>query len=85
MIKKGDNMKEEEIEDRVKELYSFFIKAISESIKEAGSQKNFSEKVGIHQSRISDYANANYDFKNITVGTLIRLFPEIQIPTCCNY
>ena len=45
----------------------------------AGSQKNFSEKTGIHQSRISDYANANYDFRNITVGTLIRLFPELNI------
>lgn len=72
-------MNDKDIEIRVEKLSAIFVKAIAESITEAGSQKNFSEKTGIHQSRISDYANANYDFRNITVGTLIRLFPELNI------
>ena len=77
-------MNDEDFEKRVTELYACFVEAISGSIKESGSQKNFAEKTGIHQSRISDYANANYDFKNITIGTLIRLFPEIQITYTTN-
>lgn len=72
-------MNDEDIKIRVEELSAVFVKAIAVSIKNAGSQKKFSELTGIHQSRISDYANENYDFGNITIGTLIRLFPELNI------
>ena len=72
-------MNDDDVLKRANELSAVFVEAITLSVKKAGSQKNFSEQTGIHQSRISDYINANYDFKNITLGTLIRLFPEIEI------
>lgn len=72
-------MNDDDMENRVRKLSAAFVRAVTLSIKEAGSQKNFSEKTGIHQSRISDYVNENYDFRNITIGTLIRLFPELNI------
>ena len=72
-------MNDDDISKKAQELSAVFVEAITASVKKAGSQKNFSEKTGIHQSRISDYINANYDFKNITLGTLIRLFPELEI------
>lgn len=56
-----------------------FILAMNEACKQYGSQKAFSKATGIHQSRISDYINGNYDFDNLTVGTLRKLFPKMKI------
>ena len=56
-----------------------FRRAMLEAIRRAGSQKKLSEETGIHQSRISDYVNGQYDFSGVTVGTLIKLFPELEI------
>lgn len=56
-----------------------FRKAMLEAIRRAGSQKKLSEETGIHQSRISDYVNGQYDFSGIAIGTLIKLFPELDI------
>ena len=56
-----------------------FLQAMSEAIKEYGSQKAMAEATGIHQSRISDYVNGNYEFENLTVGTLVKLFPGMRI------
>lgn len=56
-----------------------FISAMNIVCKQYGSQKAFSEATGIHQSRISDYINGNYEFDNLTMGTLRRLFPNMKI------
>lgn len=56
-----------------------FLEAMKEALKAYGSQKSFSQASGIHQSRISDYSNGNYDFENLTVGTLHKLFPNMRI------
>lgn len=70
---------DEQIKEKTELLAAVFVRAMKEAIRRAGSQKNMAEATGIHQSRISDYANGNYDFSNLTVGSLIRLFPELDI------
>ncbi len=72
-------MDENELKDRAKKLSGEFVAAMIAAVSAAGSQKALSEQTGIHQSRISDYSNGNYDFSNLTVGTLIRLFPDLEI------
>lgn len=72
-------MDEDHVKERTKKLSAAFIAAMASAISTAGSQKALSERVGIHQSRISDYVNGNYDLNNITVGTLIKIFPELEI------
>lgn len=64
---------------RQSELTEAFSRAVARAIKKSGSQKELAAQTGIHQSRISDYVNSRYDFSNLTVGTLIRLFPKLDI------
>ena len=61
------------------ELAKAFSRAVAQAIKESGSQKGLAAQTGIHQSRISDYVNSRYEFTNLTVGTLIKLFPKLEI------
>ena len=56
-----------------------FLEAMKKGLKKYGSQKAFSQATGIHQSRISDYANGHYDFENLSIGTLHKLFPNMRI------
>lgn len=72
-------MTEEKIKLQTEKLSLSFVNAIKKSIAEAGSQQKLSAKTNIHQSRISAYANGEYDFAKLTIGTLIRLFPDIEI------
>lgn len=72
-------MDDEQVKANAEKLAADFASAMAAAIKKAGSQKSLAEQTGIHQSRISDYVNANYDFCNLTVGTLIRLFPDLDI------
>ena len=66
-------MDEDHVKERAKKLSAAFIAAMASAISTAGSQKALSERVGIHQSRISDSVDGNYDLNNITVGTLITI------------
>ena len=72
-------MDEETVKDRASKLAAVFVAAMASAVSAAGSQKALSKLTGIHQSRISDYTNGNYDFNNLTVGTLIKLFPDLEI------
>ena len=72
-------MTDKELSERSKRLGEAFASAVARAAAEAGSQKKLSEATGIHQSRISDYANGRYDFSKLTVGTLLRLFPDLEI------
>ena len=72
-------MNDTSLRNRSSKLSEAFVAAMAAAVSAAGSQKALSELTGIHQSRISDYANGQYDFNNLTVGTLIKLFPELEI------
>lgn len=56
-----------------------FLTALREAIRTAGSQTELARKAGMQQGRISDYLTGRYDVDNITLGTLRRLFPDMQI------
>ena len=72
-------MEKTEIEDKIKLFESQFISSIQRLIDECGSQKNLSKATGIHQSCLSGYVNGSYNFSKLTIGSLIRLFPQLQI------
>ncbi len=61
------------------EVQKLFLTALREAIRRAGSQTALAREAGMQQSRISDYLSERYDFNNITMGTLHRIFPELQI------
>jgi len=56
-----------------------FLNALQDAVAEVGSQTLLAKKAGMHQSRISGYLSGRYQFDNITVGTLCKLFPKIMI------
>ncbi|MCI5778424.1 MAG: helix-turn-helix domain-containing protein [Lentisphaeria bacterium] len=55
-----------------------FVAALREAVHRAGSQTALARSAGMQQSRISDYLSGRYEFGNITIGTLEKLFPELQ-------
>lgn len=61
------------------ELKQNFLASLREAIQRAGSQTELARVSGMQQSRISDYLSERYDFDNITIGTLRKIFPELQI------
>ena len=61
------------------DLKEQFIAALRREIAHAGSQTALAKKIGVQQSRISDYLNGRYEFENMTIGTLRKFFPEIKI------
>lgn len=61
------------------DLKKTFLSSLKEAVRKAGSQTELAKSAGMQQSRISDYLSERYDFDNITVGTLRKIFPELQI------
>lgn len=61
------------------EMKEKFLEALREAIRRAGSQTELAKAAGMQQGRISDYLSCRYDFGNITIGTLLKIFPELQI------
>ena len=55
------------------------LKALREAVSNAGTQSALAEKAGTSQGRISDYLSGKCDIGNMTVDTLISLFPEMTI------
>lgn len=45
----------------------------------AGTQAALAQKAGISQGRVADYLNKRYSVGNMTVSTLIKLFPDMSI------
>lgn len=60
-------------------LKEVFLEALREAIRRAGSQKELAKTAGMQQSRISDYLTCRYDFDNVTIGTLRKIFPDLKI------
>jgi len=56
-----------------------FSAALRKKISAAGSQSALAEKLGMTQSRISDYLRGRFQVHDITIGTLHKLFPEMEI------
>lgn len=61
------------------DLKDQFIAALKDAVLSAGSQVELAKQASMHQSRISDYLNGRYEFENMTIGTLLKLFPELKI------
>lgn len=53
--------------------------AIREACRKAGSQVALAKMAGMTQGRISDYIGGRCDVGNITLGSLKRIFPGMQI------
>jgi len=54
-------------------------KALHRAKEEVGTQKNLEAKTGISQSSIAAFLNGARKIENMTVGTLTKLFPEMEI------
>lgn len=66
-------------EAEMDDLKEQFLAALRQEIARAGSQTELAKKIGVQQSRISDYLTGRYDFSNMTIGTLQKFFPELQL------
>lgn len=53
--------------------------ALKEACNRAGSQLKLAKQTGLSQGQISDYLCGRRDVSNMTVGTLEKIFPLIQI------
>ena len=53
--------------------------ALKEAYRRAGTQTALAKQAGISQGRIADYLNGRYAIGNMTVATLLKLFPAIAI------
>jgi len=53
--------------------------ALKNAYKKAGTQSALAKIAGISQGRIADYLNNRYFVGNMTVSTLLKLFPEIEL------
>ena len=53
--------------------------ALNTAIQKAGTQSALAKTAGTSQGRISDYLSGKCDIGNMTVDTLLKLFPEMTI------
>ena len=53
--------------------------AIKKAYIRAGTQAALAKKAGMSQSTIADYLNGRYSIGNMTVSTLFKLFPQMDI------
>lgn len=55
------------------------LNALKEAYRRAGTQEALARTAGISQGRIADYLNGRYAVGNMTVSTLLKLFPDMII------
>ena len=55
------------------------LEALREAYRRAGTQSALAQKAGVSQGRIADYLNKRYSIGNMTVSTLLKLFPDMVI------
>lgn len=53
--------------------------ALKEAVKRAGTQLRLAEQSGVSQGNINGFLNGKNKVENMTIGTLLRLFPDIEI------
>ena len=56
-----------------------FFEALREAYKRAGTQQRLADQLGLSQSTIAGYFSGRYAVGNMTVSTLIKLFPQMSI------
>lgn len=56
-----------------------FIDALKEAVARAGTQNKLAKQTGCSQGNISDYITGRCSIGNMTISTMLRFFPEIQI------
>lgn len=54
-------------------------KALFEAVKRAGTQLGLAERSGISHGTLNGYLNGKNKVENMTIGTMLRLFPDIDI------
>ncbi len=55
------------------------IDALKEACRREGTQSLLAERSGVTQGRISDYLNSRREISNMSVKTLFRLFPKLNM------
>lgn len=53
--------------------------ALKEAYRRAGTQTALADMAGVSQGRIADYLNRRCSVGNMTIKTLIQLFPDMSI------
>jgi transcriptional regulator with XRE-family HTH domain len=53
--------------------------ALKEALKKAGTQLALAEKAGMSQGNLNGLLNGKNKIENMTVGTLLKLFPDLQM------
>ena len=53
--------------------------ALQEAYRQAGTQVALAQRAGVSQGRIADYLHGRCSIGNMTVATLLKLFPEMSI------
>lgn len=56
-----------------------FLNALQEAYRRAGTQQRLASQIGISQSTIAGYFSGRYSVGNMTVSTLVKLFPNMVI------
>ena len=56
-----------------------FLDALKEAVARAGTQNKLAKQIGCSQGNISDYISGRCAIGNMTIYTMLRFFPEIQI------
>lgn len=55
------------------------LNALREAYQIAGTQSALAQLAGVSQGRIADYLNGRCSIGNMTVATLVKLFPDMRI------
>lgn len=55
------------------------LRALVEAYRRAGTQSALAASAGVSQGRIADYLNGRCAVGNMSVSTLLRLFPDITV------
>ena len=55
------------------------LNALREAYQRAGTQTALAQLAGVSQGRIADYLNGRCSIGNMSVATLLKIFPDIKI------
>ena len=54
-------------------------KALEKAYRRAGTQTKLAAKAGLSQGGINEFLNGRAEIRNMTVGTLLKLFPDMEM------
>ena len=56
-----------------------FSEALKEAYRRAGTQQRLADEIGLSQSTIAGYFSGRYSVGNMTVSTLVKIFPAMTV------